>query len=60
MKRISYLESCNMFFAPLDEIMEAIENNEGLNGFSNAELKGMVSTNYDLSFYIDNFDEYVV
>lgn len=60
MKRISYFESCNMFFAPLDEIMEALENNEGLNGFSIAEIKGMVSTNYDLSFYIDNFDEYVV
>jgi len=30
MQPITYLQSCNMFFAPLDEIIEALANNESL------------------------------
>ena len=32
MQPITYLQSCTMFFAPLDEIIEALANNESLYG----------------------------
>ena len=56
MKVITYLESCNMFFAPLDEIIEAVESFEGLSGIDYSELKMLVSTNKELKFYIENFE----
>lgn len=59
MQPITYLQSCNMFFAPLDEIIEALANNESLYGVSNAELNSMVASNSQLAFYINNFDSMV-
>lgn len=59
MQPITYLQSCNMFFAPLDEIIEALENNESLYGISNTELNIMVASNSQLTFYVNNFDSMV-
>ena len=59
MQPITYLQSCNMFFAPLDEIIEALENNESLYGISNTELNIMVASNNQLAFYVNNFDSMV-
>ncbi len=56
MKVITYLESCNMFFAPLDEIIEAVENQEGVNGMSYNELVNMINFNPKLKFYFENFE----
>ncbi len=58
--KISYLESCNIFFSPIDEIIEALDNNEGINDLSYSELKKVVESNEELKFYVENFDEYVV
>lgn len=60
MMKISYFESCNIFFSPIDEIIEALNNNEGINGMSNIELIRLVNSNEELKFYVENFDEYVV
>ena len=35
---MDYLEECTKFFAPLDEIEEAIINGEGIAGISHQEL----------------------
>lgn len=59
MQPITYLQSCNMFFAPLDEIIEALANNESLYGISNTELNIMVASNNQLAFYVNNFDSMV-
>ncbi len=59
MQPITYLQSCNMFFAPLDEIIEALEINESLYGISNTELNNMVASNSQLAFYVNNFDSMV-
>ena len=56
MKVITYLESCNMFFAPLDEIIEAVENQEGVNCMSYNELVNMINSNLKLKFYVENFE----
>jgi hypothetical protein len=40
-----YLLDCTEFFAPLDEIAEALHNEEGVNGISYAELQFIVSNN---------------
>lgn len=49
-----------MFFAPVDEIIEALNNEEGINGLSYVELLGMVAANEELSYYVENFDEAVI
>lgn len=59
MKTITYLESCIRWFAPVELINEALVNCEGLNGLSYEELQMLVSSNNDLLFYCENFDEYV-
>ena len=59
MKKITYLESCNRWFAPVELINEALANHEGVNGLSYKELQMLVSSNSDLLFYCKNFDEYV-
>lgn len=59
MQPITYLQSCNMFFVPLDEIIEALANNESLYGVSNTELNNMVKSNSQLAFYVNNFDSMV-
>lgn len=59
MQPITYLQSCTMFFAPLDEIIEALANNESLYGVSNTELNNMVKSNSQLAFYVNNFDSMV-
>ena len=43
-----YLADCNDFFAPLDEIAEALNNGEGLNGISSIELIFIVHNNAEL------------
>ncbi|AWY08236.1 hypothetical protein HOT48_gp221 [Klebsiella phage ZCKP1] len=60
MKTISYLESNNMFFAPVDEIIEALNNEEGINGLSYDQLLQLVATNEKLAYYVENFDEAVI
>lgn len=60
MKTISYLESNNMFFAPVDEIIEALNNEEGINGLSYVELLQMIAANEELAYYVENFDEAVI
>lgn len=60
MKTISYLESNNMFFAPVDEIIEALNNEEGINGLSYVELLQMIAANEKLAYYVENFDEAVI
>lgn len=43
-----YLKDCTEFFAPLDEIAEALINEEGVNGISYTELKFIVDNNHIL------------
>lgn len=45
---MNYVHQCNKYFAPLDEIAEAVINNEGLNGLSNDELLNLISSNTEL------------
>ena len=45
---MSYLEECNKYFAPLDEIQDALENNEGLCGLTYVELHYAVAANPQL------------
>jgi len=59
MKVLTYLESCNKWFAPLDEICEALENKESCGLISYSLLQYMVASRPDLAFYVENFDEYV-
>ena len=46
---MTYLESCNKYFAPLDEIQEALDNNEGCAGITNQELRFVVKFNKELA-----------
>ena len=54
-KKMTYLEQCNKYFAPLDEICEALRNEEGICGMSNRELVKKVvldkSLTSDLNIY---------
>ena len=45
---MDYLEECTKFFAPLDEIEEAIINGEGIAGISHQELLAIVNTDTEL------------
>ena len=60
MKTITYTESCNMFFAPVDEIIEALGNNEGLQGLTSQDVANIVKSDAVLSFYVENFSSSVV
>lgn len=60
MPKISYLKSCNMFFAPLDEIIESLNEDRGLNGLSYTEIIDMMTYNAALKFYVEHFDTHVV
>jgi hypothetical protein len=46
---VTYLEECNKYFAPLDEIQEALDNGEGLCGISNKDLIAIVNSNPELA-----------
>ena len=59
MKYITYLESCNLWFCPLDEIIEALVNDEGLLGMSNEDLLKLLKIDDKLNFYVHNFDTHV-
>jgi len=59
MKVLTYLESCNKWFAPLDEICEALNNKERIFGYDYSELLLAVASDEELAFYVENFDEYV-
>ena len=59
MKVLTYLESCNKWFAPLDEICEALNNKERIFGYDYSELLLAVASDRELAFYVENFDEYV-
>tara|TARA_R110002012_G_scaffold49804_4_gene128838 strand:+ start:17809 stop:17979 length:171 start_codon:yes stop_codon:yes gene_type:complete len=50
-----YLELCNKYFAPLDEISEAIENQEGLMGMSYEELMFICNKNIELSKDLETY-----
>jgi len=45
---MTYLEQCTKYFQPLDEIAEAIINNEGIAGLTNKELLFMIASNKQL------------
>ncbi|UKM17241.1 hypothetical protein [Escherichia phage SKA64] len=49
-----------MFFAPVDEIIEALNNEEGINGLSYDQLLQLVAANEKLAYYVENFDEAVI
>lgn len=59
MKVITYQESCNKFFAPLDEIIEALENGESLCGLDSSSLNFLINSNQELEFYVNNFNTHV-
>ena len=42
---MTYEEQCTKYFAPLEEIDEAIRNSEGVAGISNQELRFIVNHN---------------
>jgi hypothetical protein len=48
-KTMTYLDQCNRYFAPLDEIAEALSNGEAVAGVSYSELVGLVRSNPDLN-----------
>ena len=50
-----YTELCNKFFAPLDEIAEALQNNEGLLNMSFRELVFICHNNDELTSDLDNY-----
>ncbi len=52
--KMTYLEECNKYFAPLDEIQEAIDNGEGIAGMSAQELRQIVSLNPQLKKDLTN------
>lgn len=56
---ITYHQSCHLFFAPLDEICEALNNNEGIKGYSPEQLQERVTANTELAYYVKNFDHKV-
>lgn len=60
MQTITYLESNNKFFAPVDEIIEALNNEEGVKGLSYIELLCMLSVNKELAYYVENFETAVI
>lgn len=43
-----YLEECTKYFAPLDEICEAIRNKEGLQGLTYDNVVMIVCSNQEL------------
>ena len=45
---MTYEEECTKYFAPLDEISEAINNNEGMCGISFDELRNLVALNEEM------------
>jgi len=46
---MTYVEQCTKYFAPIDEIAEALNNNEGICGATNIELKLVVENNSELA-----------
>ena len=60
MKTITYLESCNLWFCPLDEIIEALDNEESLFDMSNKDLLNLLKVDDKLNFYVKNFETHVV
>lgn len=52
-----YLYYSTKYFAPLDEILEALENNEGIAGLSHEELLQVIMSNNSLSSDLDTFAE---
>ena len=59
MRVLTYLESCQKWFAPLDEICEALSNKESCGFIPYPLLQYMVVTRPDLAFYVENFDTHV-
>jgi len=50
---MTYEEECTKWFAPADEIAEALRNNEGLCGLSHEELKKIVISDSSLMMAVD-------
>lgn len=50
-----YLADCIDFFAPLDEIAEALNNGEGLQGVSSIELIFIVEANPEIMARIQKY-----
>lgn len=45
---MTYEEQCNKYFAPIDEISEALANGEGINCMGSKELFSIVESNSEL------------
>ena len=46
------------YFAPVEEIEEAIRNNEEINGISLKELKNLVNMNKELKLDVERYSNY--
>jgi hypothetical protein len=44
-----YEKDCNDFFAPLDEIAEAVRNGEGINGLNHIKVVNLINENPNLN-----------
>ena len=53
---MTYEEECTKWFAPLDEIVEALNNNEGITGISHNELVLLISCDVSLKLAVENYD----
>ena len=55
---MTYLEECNKYFEPLDEISEAVRGKEGISGLTNRELIYLIDKNDELA--MDLYEVYGV
>ena len=53
---MTYLEQCNKYFIPLDEIAEAIHNQENVAGLSFDELKRVIKFNKELKSDLEKYE----
>lgn len=53
-EELAYHEECTKYFAPLDEICEAMENDEGIYGLTNDELYTILENNKELMNDVEN------
>ena len=56
--KLTYEQQCTKYFQPLDEISEALSNNEGIAGLTNLELKSIVERNAELKSDLKEYENY--
>jgi hypothetical protein len=60
MSNLTYEQQCNKYFAPLDEICEALINREGCAGLSLLELETLIYNNKELNDDLLKYEGYRV